>query len=202
MNEPKAYDPKLKAALEYGPLVAFMVGYWVFKDRSFTVGGVVYSGFIAVTAVFVLVFATSILALWRLTGKISPAQIFSLAVILFMGGLTIWFNDPQFIKMKPTIIYVFFAAALGVGLLQGKSYLRLVLGDALPMQPEGWMILTRRIAVFFAGLAVLNEVVWRNFSDGTWVTFKVVGLTLAMFGFLLTQGRLMERYGIKPTDPD
>ena len=196
----KTYDPKVKAALEYGPLLAFMVGYWLVKDRTFSVGGVEYSGFIAITAVFVVIFAASILALWRLTGKLSAMQVFTLVVILFMGGLTVWFNDPHFIKMKPTIIYVFFAAVLGVGLLQGKSYLRLVLGEALPMQDAGWMILTRRMALFFLVLAVANEVVWRNFSDGTWVTFKVVGLTVAMFAFLLTQARVMERYGIKPAD--
>jgi intracellular septation protein len=198
----KTYDPKIKAALEYGPLLAFMVGYWFVKDRVFTVGGVEYSGFIAITAVFVVIFAASILALWRLTGKLSAMQVFTLAVIVFMGGLTVWFNDAHFIKMKPTIIYVAFAAALGVGLLQGKSYLRLVLGEALPMQDEGWMILTRRMTVFFLVLAVANEVVWRNFSDGTWVTFKVVGLTVAMFAFLLSQARVMERYGIKPANED
>ena len=68
----------------------------------------------------------------------------------------------------------------------------------MPMPPEGGMILTRRMAGFFVVLAVANEVVWRNFSDGTWVTFKVVGLTVAMFAFLFTQGRLFERYGIEP----
>ncbi len=194
----KTYDPKLKAVLEYGPLLAFLVGYWLVKDRVFTFGGVEYSGFIAITAVFVLIFAGSILALWKLTGKLSAMQVFSLVVILFMGGLTVWFNDAHFIKMKPTIIYVAFALGLGVGLLQGKSYLRLLMGEVLPMQAEGWMILTRRMAGFFVVLAVANEVVWRNFSDGTWVTFKVVGLTVAMFAFLFTQGRLFERYGIEP----
>lgn len=198
----KSYDTKLKAALEYGPLLAFMVGYWLVKDRTFTIGGVEYTGFIAITAVFVLIFAASILALWKLTGKLSAMQVFSLVVILFMGGLTVWFNDPHFIKMKPTIIYVAFAVALGVGLLQGKSYLRLLMGEVLPMQEAGWMILTRRMAVFFVVLAVANEVVWRNFSDGTWVTFKVVGLTIAMFAFLFTQGRLFERYGIEPAAKD
>ena len=196
----KVYDPKVKAALEYGPLLAFLVGYWWFKDQSFVIGGQTYSGFIAVTAVFVLVFAASILALWRLTGKLSPMQVFTLVVVLFMGGLSVWFNDEHFFKMKPTIIYVFFAAVLGVGLLRGKSYLRLVMQEALPMQEAGWMILTRRIAVFFAALALTNEVVWRNFSTDTWVWFKVFGLTIAMFAFLLTQARLLNRYGHEPVD--
>ena len=201
MSEPKkAYDNRLKLALEYGPLVLFMLGYWFLKDRSLTLAGTTYSGFVVSTAVFVVVFVVSIFGLWKLTGRIAPMQIITLVVVLFMGGLTVWFNDPRFIKMKPTIIYVFFAAALGVGLLQGKSYLRLVMEDAIPMQAEGWMILTRRIAIFFAGLAVLNEVVWRNFSDGTWVMFKAIGLTLAMFAFLLTQAKLLEKYGTSPPD--
>ena len=186
---------QLKLLLEYGPLVLFLVGYWFLKDKSLTLGGQTYSGFIVSTAVFVVVFVASIAALRKLTGHIAPMQVITLIVVLFMGGLTLWFNDPRFIKMKPTIIYVFFAAALGVGLLQGKSYLRLVMEDALPMQEEGWMILTRRMAFFFAGLAVLNELVWRNFSDGVWVTFKVVGLTVAMFLFLLSQAKLLQRYG-------
>lgn len=205
MNDPKdngakPYDNRLKLALEYGPLVLFMLGYWALKDKSLTLGGQTYSGFIVSTAVFVVIFAVSILALWRLTGKIAAMQIITLVVVLFMGGLTVWFNDAHFIKMKPTIIYVFFAAALGVGLVQGKSYLRLVMEDAIPMQPQGWMILTRRMALFFVALAVANEIVWRNFSDGTWVAFKAVGLTLAMFAFLLTQAKVLERYGIAKDD--
>lgn len=196
----KTFDTKMKAALEYGPLLAFMVGYWWFKDQSFTVAGQTYSGFIAVTAVFVVIFAASILGLWRLTGKLSAMQVFTLVVVLFMGGLSVWFNDEHFFKMKPTIIYVFFALILGVGLLQGKSWLKLVMQEALPMQDEGWMILTRRIAVFFAALAVTNEVVWRNFSTETWVWFKVFGLTIAMFAFLMTQARLFGKYGIEPAD--
>lgn len=197
---PKPYDNRLKLALEYGPLVLFMVGYWFLKDKSLTLGGQTYSGFVVSTGVFVVIFVISTLGLWWLTGKIAPMQIITLIIVLFMGGLTVWFNDPRFIKMKPTIIYVFFAAALGVGLLQGKSYLRLVMEDALPLQAEGWMVLTRRIAVFFAFLAVLNEVVWRNFSDGTWLTFKAIGLTLAMFLFLMTQAKVLERYALPPED--
>lgn len=196
----KGYDMRIKAALEYGPLLLFMLGYWFVKDRDFVIGGVTYTGFIVVTAAFVLVFAASILALWRLTGKISPMQIVTLVVVLFMGGLSVWFNDEHFFKMKPTLIYLFFAAALGVGLLRGQSYLRLVMEEALPLQPEGWMILTRRMALFLAAMAVANEVVWRNFSTDTWVWFKVIGLTVAMFLFLLTQAGVLSRYGTDAPD--
>ncbi len=196
----KKIDPKLKMALELGPVVLFFVGYSVLKDRVFQIGGVEYSAFIVLTAGFVVIFAASIALLWRLTGKLSPMQLVTLAVVLFMGGMTVWFHDERFIKMKPTLVYLAFVAVLGFGLLRGKSYLKFVMEETLPMQPEGWMILTRRITGFFAGLAALNEVIWRNFSTQIWLDFKLFGLTAAMFLFFLTQARLLERYGIKEAD--
>ncbi len=83
-----------------------------------------------------------------------------------------------------------------------ESYLKLVMDEALPMQAEGWMILTRRIARFFAGLAVANEVVWRTMSTEAWVNFKTFGLTIALFAFFMTQGKLMEKYGIEEEKKD
>ena len=71
------------------------------------------------------------------------------------------------------------------------------MGGALPLRPEGWMILTRRIALFFLALAVANEVIWRNFSTETWVSFKTFGLTAALFGFFMAQGKLLAQYGIE-----
>ena len=197
----KKIDPWVKIGLELGPVALFFVGYRWFKDRSFTVAGHEYSGFIVMTFVFIFIFAASILILWRLTGRLSPMQLVTLAIVVVMGGMTVWLNDERFFKMKPTLIYAFFAGVLGFGLLQGKSYLRLVMDEALPMQAEGWMVLTRRITGFFAGLAVLNEVVWRNFSTEIWVDFKIFGLTGAMFVFFLTQARLLERYGV-PEKPE
>lgn len=188
---------KAKAILEYGPLGLFLLAYGLLKDQSLTLGAVTYSGFIVTTGLFVILQTAASLALWRITGKISAMQILTLVVVLFMGGLTVWFNDAHFIKMKPTIIYVFFAALLAIGLMRGQSWLRLVMGEALPMQEAGWMILTRRMVVFFLVMALANELVWRNFSDGVWVSFKVVGLTVAMFGFLLSQAALLKRYGIE-----
>ncbi|NBZ88946.1 inner membrane-spanning protein YciB [Stagnihabitans tardus] len=186
---------KMKAVLEYGPLVVFLAAYVLLKDQTMTWGGVTYTGFILTTGIFVVLQTAATLALWKLTGKLSAMQLLTLAVVLFMGGLTVWFNDGHFIKMKPTIIYIFFAGLLGIGLLRGQSWLKLVMGEHLPMAEEGWLILTRRICVFFLAMAVLNEIVWRNFSDGTWLTFKVVGLTVAMFGFLLSQAKLLQKYG-------
>ncbi|MEM6694364.1 MAG: septation protein IspZ, partial [Pseudomonadota bacterium] len=121
-------------------------------------------------------------------------QVLTLVLVVVFGGLTVWLNDDRFFKMKPTIIYVLFAGILGVGLLQGKSYMQLVMDEMMPMKHEGWMILTRRLAMFFAGLAVANEVVWRTMSTDAWVNFKTFVLPIALFAFFMAQAKLFQTY--------
>ena len=196
----KNVSPGLKMALELGPVIAFFVAYLFLKDRSFSIGGTEYQGFILATAGFVPLIAASTFILWRLTGKLSAMQLLTLVLVVVFGGLTVWFNDGDFFKMKPTIIYLMFAAILGFGLWRGQSYLALVMGDALPLQPEGWMILTRRMTAFFLGLALLNEVVWRGFSEQTWVYFKTFGLTAAIFVFFMSQGGVFSRYAVEDSE--
>ena len=191
----KTVSPGLKALLEYGPIAAFFVGYVLLKGKTFTLAGTEYGGFIAVTAAFVPLLVITTLLLWRLTGKLSKMQVATVVLVVVFGGLSVWLNDERFFKMKPTIIYTLFAAVLGFGLLRGQSYLQAVMGETLEMTQEGWMILTRRLALFFAGLAVANEAVWRLLSTDAWVNFKTFGLTLALFAFFLTQARLLKKYG-------
>lgn len=194
----KKINPILKLALELGPVVLFFVMFGRLKDRTFTLGGAEYSGFIVTTAAFVLLIIATSALLWALTGKLSRMQMMTLVLVVVMGGLSVWLNDERFIKMKPTLLYLAFGGVLGFGLLRGQSYLRLVMDEALPMQPEGWMILTRRLTAFFFGLAVANEAVWRLMSTEAWVNFKTFGLTAALFAFFMTQGKLFERYGNEP----
>ncbi|MDZ4093401.1 MAG: inner membrane-spanning protein YciB [Paracoccaceae bacterium] len=193
----KKINPILKLALELGPILAFFIGYGKLRDQTVTIAGSDYSGFIVMTALFIPVMLITTGVLWALTGKLSKMQAATVVLVVVFGGLSVWLKDERFFKMKPTMIYLLFGGVLGFGLLRGKSYLRAVMDDALPMQPEGWMILTRRITVFFFGLAVANEVIWRNFSTDTWVSFKTFGLTAALFAFFMTQGRLMAKYGIE-----
>ena len=187
-------NPKLKMALELGPIALFFVAYLLLRDRVFVVGGTEYSGFIIVTALFVPLMVAATGVLWRLTGRLSRMQVLTLVLVVVFGGLTVWFNDERFFKMKPTMIYLIFAGILGFGLLRGESYLRLVMDEVVPLRPEGWMKLTRRLAAFFLALAVLNEVVWRTMSTDAWVNFKTFGLTAAVFLFFVTQGRLFSDY--------
>lgn len=186
----------VKAALEYGPILAFFVAYVRLKDQVFLIGGSEYSGFLVVTAGFIPLMVICTGLIWALTGKLSKMQLVTVVLVVVFGGLSVWLQDERFFKMKPTMIYLFFAAALGFGLMRGQSYLQAVMGEALPMRDAGWMILTKRIALFFLALAVANEVIWRLFSTDVWVNFKTFGLTAALFLFFLTQGRLLQTYGI------
>lgn len=190
-------NPIVKLVLELGPVVAFFIAFGRVKDQTFTVAGTEYSGFIAVTAGFIALIILTSGILWALTGKLSKMQMMTLVLVVVMGGLSVWLNDPQFIKMKPTLLYIFFGGVLAVGLYQGKSYLKVVMEEAMPLEHEGWMILTRRLAAFFIALAVANELVWRLMSTEVWVNFKTFGLTLAVFGFFMAQGKLFEKYGIE-----
>lgn len=191
----KKINAGLKLALELGPVVAFFVGYLRLKDQVFTIGGTDYEGFIVVTAAFIPLMVLTTGILWWLTGKLSKMQVATLVLVVVFGGLSVWLNDERFFKMKPTMIYILFAGILGFGLWRGQSYLAAVMGEAMPMAQEGWMILTRRLALFFLGLAVANELVWRLMSTEAWVNFKTFGLTLAMFAFFMTQGGLLKKYG-------
>ena len=187
----------VKPLLEFGPIIAFFIAYTRMKDHTYSIGGIDYQGFIVVTLFFIplLLFSTGVL--WALTKKISPMQIITAILVTVFGGLTVWFNDEQFIKMKPSIIYLLFGGILGFGLLRGQSYLRMIMQDMIPLKEEGWIVLTRRFAVFFFSLALLNEIIWRFFSTEMWVYFKTFGLTIALFAFFVLQGSLINKYAIE-----
>lgn len=201
MAEQKKINPMLKMALELGPIVLFFVAYTRLRDRTFEIGGQAYDGFIVATALFIPLIVVTTLILWKLTGHLSKMQIATVVLVVVFGGLSVWLNDDRFFKMKPTMIYTLFAGVLGYGLLRGKSYLRFVMEEMMPLEHEGWMILTRRLALFFAGLAVLNELIWRTMSTDAWVNFKTFGLTIAIFAFFMAQGKVIQTYSI-PEDAD
>ncbi|MGB0958815.1 MAG: inner membrane-spanning protein YciB [Halocynthiibacter sp.] len=195
-----AINPILKMALELGPVVIFFVLYGRIKDQVFTILGTEYAGFIVATAAFIPLMLVSIVVLWIMTGHLSKMQVMTAVLVIVFGGMSVYFNDERFFKMKPTILYVFFAGVLGFGLMRGKSYLQSVMEGALPMTGEGFMILTKRLTFFFLGLAIANEAVWRLMSTEAWVNFKTFGLTIALFVFLMSQGKLMAEHSTEETD--
>jgi intracellular septation protein len=200
MNE-KTVNPVLKQVLELGPTVIFFLIYLRIKDEVYTFGGTDYSGFIVATIVFVPILLVAMGILWILTGKLSRIQVFTAFMVIFFGALTAWFNDERFFKMKTSIVNGLFAVILGIGLLRGKSLLQYVMGDMIPMEQEGWMILTKRLAFGFAVLAVANEIVWRTMSTDAWVKIETFAFPVALFLFLWAQIVMLQKYVIEPDDP-
>jgi len=193
-------NPILKQVLELGPTLVFFLVYMRIKDQSFSFGGTEYSGFIVAALVMVPLLLVAMATLWLLTGTISRMQVFVAVMVIFFGGLTAWFNDERFFKMKTTIVYGIFALILGAGLLRGRSLLQWVMAEALPMKPEGWMILTRRLMLMFAALAVANEVIWRTQSTELWVKLETFAMPAALFLFLMLQFMLLQRFMIEPPE--
>jgi len=202
MSQKKHVNPILRQVLELGPPVAFFVLYLKLRDQNFDIAGAEYSGFIVATVLFVPLMLAAMAILWRLTGQLSRLQIFTAFIVIFFGGLTAWFNDERFFKMKTTIVYGVFSGLLGLGLMQGRSYLAFVMADMLPMKEIGWMILTRRLCLGFAVLAVANELVWRTLSTDLWVKIETFGFPVALFLFLWWQVMGLQKYLIEPGDSD
>lgn len=190
-------NPILKQVLELGPTILFFLIYMRIKDETYTLAGTEYSGFIVAALILVPLLLVATLILWLLTGSISRMQIFIAVMVIFFGGLTAWFNDERFFKMKTTIVYGAFAVILGIGLLRGRSMLQWVMAEALPMKTEGWMILTRRLMLMFAGLAVANELIWRTQSTELWVKLETFAMPAALFLFLMLQFMLLQRFMIE-----
>jgi intracellular septation protein len=193
----KPINPILKQVLELGPTLAFFLLYIKIKDNTYTIMGTDYSGFIVSAVVFIPVLLAAMAVLWFLTKKLSRMQVFTAIMVIFFGGLTAWFNDEAFFKMKTSIVYGLFSLLLGIGLLRGQSWLEYVMGEFLPMQREGWMILTRRLAVFFAGLAAANEFIWRTQSEELWVTLETFAFPVILFLFLWSQIVTLQRFLIE-----
>lgn len=196
----KKINGVVKQVLELGPTVAFFLIYLRIKEDTFTILGTEYSGFIVAALVFIPILLAAMGALWWLTGAISRMQVFTAFMVIFFGGLTAWFNDERFFKMKTTIVYGCLAGLLGIGLLRGQSWLQYVMGELLPMQPEGWMILTRRLCAMFVALAVANEIIWRSMSTDTWVKLETFAMPAALVAFLWWQIFALQRFLIEPED--
>ncbi|MEQ1615198.1 MAG: septation protein A [Hyphomicrobiaceae bacterium] len=172
----------LKMLVEIGPLVVFFAVNYATKNL-----------FLA-TGIFMVSTAISLGVSYRMFGRLPPMLLVSSVLVFVLGGMTLWLQEATFIKLKPTIVYSLFAIVLLSGLAFGKHYLRLLIGEVFKLSPQGWKILTFRWAAFFLGMAVLNEIVWRNFSDDFWIAFKLVGAIPLTIVFGVAQLSLMKRY--------
>ena len=173
-----------KLLIDIGPLAVFFIFY--------TRGDLK-------TAILPFMIATIIAVLFSyiLEKKIPIMPTVGAVIILIFGGLTIYFDNETFFKMKPTIINLLFAGILYGGIILNKSLLRYLLGAALKLQDEGWDILTKRWIGFFIALAILNEIIWRTQTTDIWVSFKVFGILPITFIFTLTQFSTIKKYQIE-----
>lgn len=186
-NAPRPISPILKIALEFGPLVLFFIVYQ--RSDIFTA-----------TMVFIPVILAALAASWILTRHMPRMSVVTAVVVVVFGGLTLWLKDATFIKMKPTIINTLFAFGLGFGLWRGRSYLRDLIGTALPLTDEGWRLLTLRWMAWFLVCAVLNEAIWRTQSEEFWVAFKTFGSPVLTFVFMLAQMPLLKKHAPAEVD--
>ena len=204
-DEPNASDrkemnPLLKFALELGPLLVFFFANARGEQLARLFPALHEFGgplFIA-TGLFMASMAIALVVSWAITRTLPLMPLVSGAVVLVFGTLTLWLQDETFIKMKPTIVNALFAAILLGGLAFGKSLLGYVFDQAFRLDAEGWRKLTLRWGLFFIVLAIMNEVVWRNFSTDFWVAFKVWATMPITVVFMLTQVPLIKRHALEP----
>jgi len=177
----------IKLAIEIGPLILF------FLTNA-------KAGIFVATQVFMVAIIISLSLSYYLDRRIAIMPLVTGVVVLVFGGLTIYLENDLFIKLKPTIVNSLFAVVLLGGLAFGKSFLSTLFNEVFQLQPEGWRILTLRWGLFFILLAIINEIVWRNFSTDFWVSFKVFGIMPLTMVFALSQFRVLNKYQITPDE--
>ena len=187
MAEKKQLNPTLKLVLDIGPLVLF-----------FAINAKI--GIYAATGVFMVAVLLALAVAYALTRRIEVMPLVTAVVVLIFGGLTLFFQDELFIKLKPTIIYVLFGGALVGGLMFGKPLLGLVFDSVFHLTDEGWRKLTWRWALFFFALAIVNEIVWRTQTTDFWVSFKLFGVVPLTFIFGALQYPLLMKYQAEQKD--
>jgi intracellular septation protein len=206
-NIPSAQEkqnPLLKLALELGPLLVFFFGNlrgeWLIK--TFPVFNALGGPLFVATALFMIATVVSLVVSRVVFGHLPIMPFVSGIVVLVFGGLGIYLQNDMFIKMKPTIVNALFGGLLLGGLVFGKSLLGYVFNAAFQLDDEGWRKLTLRWGLFFLVLAVLNEVVWRNFSADFWVNFKVWGTMPITILFTMSQMPLIMKHSLDKDSTD
>ena len=178
-------SPFLRLGLEAGPLLIFFVANQL-------------AGVMPATAIFMVAIVTAVILSVRLERRWPIMPVVSCVFVLIFGGLTLWMDDDTFIKLKPTVVNLLFAAILFAGLATGRNFLKLMMGTVFELTEAGWRILTWRWAVFFVALAVINEIVWRNFSTEFWAGFKLFGILPLTLVFAMAQMPVLMRHQEKP----
>ena len=176
----------VKFLTDFGPLLIFFF-YYYNSDKDLKVA----------IPPFIIATIIALIIVWLLEKKIPMIPLLGGILISVFGGLTIYFNNPVFIYVKPTIINILF----GFVLLFGKYFtkeplLKKIMGKSVALSDQGWKLLNNRWVFFFFSLAILNELVWRTQSEEFWVNFKVWGILPLTFIFTAFQVPLISKHKI------
>ena len=202
MAEPHKESPSLKTYLDLSPVILFFVSYFV-AGRVYPAphGHPSMPAIMWATGIFMVATIASLIASYIIERKVHPVPVITAIAVLVFGGLTIALHDDRFIKIKPTIIYTLFACVLLTGAVLRKPFIKHIFQGQLQLSDKGWQALTLRFGIFFVFAAILNEIVWRNFSFDFWITYKVWGMTALTFVFTAWQMMFVSRYHITPEAP-
>ncbi|MBL4792043.1 inner membrane-spanning protein YciB [Citromicrobium bathyomarinum] len=195
---PKTKSGWLNVAIDYGPLIVFLLSYYLFQpDGENSVGTLL--AIIKATGAFIVAAIAALITSKLVLGHVSKMLMLSTVLIVGFGGMTILLRDPFYVQVKPTVLYAFFGVVLLIGWLKGKAFLQWLLEAAFEgLSQEGWLKLSRNWGFFFLFLAVLNEALRMSLSFESWLWAKLwvfMGLSLA---FTFTQIPMLLRHGLDP----
>jgi intracellular septation protein len=200
----KARSHWLKFTVELGPLILFFIANARPKLFAPMVAPFVPAkilsgpngGLFTATLVLMAAVAAALAVSFAATRKLPAVPLATALLVLVFGALTLYLQDPSFIKMKPTMLYAAFGAVLIGGLILNKSLLPVIFDNALALTERGWRLLTFRWAGFFFALAGLNEIIWRTQSNDTWVAFKFPGIFILILLYSVAQLPLIRRHAL------
>jgi intracellular septation protein len=183
-------NPQLRRSLvDFGPLLLFFVAYRLFD-------------LYVATATVMAAAASAVVLGYVLDRKIHPVPLLTAVIVVVLGGLTLYLNNKMFIKMKPTIVFSLFAAILLGGLCFKRLFIKYIFEAAVSLDDKSWRVLTLRFGLACTGMALLNELIWRNFSETTWVYFHSFGATALLLLFSFSQVPFLLKHQIAPDSDD
>jgi intracellular septation protein len=179
-----------RSAIDLGPLVVFFAANYLY-------------GIMVGTAALMAATIIAIGVTYTMERTIPPMPALTCVFVMIFGGLTLYFDNELFIKIKPTIVNLLFASALTTGILLRRNLMKIMLGRVMKLSDEGWLLMTKRWIGMFVVLAVVNEAVWRSVDTDTWVSFKAFGIPVLVIIFSIVMVMpIVQKHQTNDTDND
>lgn len=197
----------VKFLLDLGPLIIFLVVWYVagaypglFDAYLPEAAAGKHNAFFPATAALIVSTLAALAVSFAIFRKLPAMPLVTAVLVTLFGGLTLYLADEVFLKMKPTFVYLLFAGVLGIGMMFGRQFLKIMFDEAFSLTGEGWRVLTWRWVFFFVFLAFLNEIVWRNFSTDLWIKVKVFGFIFLTMAFAVSQVGVIRKFSKNDED--